>query len=126
MNETLFKIAQDLKSSIEDISEDGEVNQELLDQITSCFESFNEKIINCTRAIDLMQQQNDYRKDLIKRIDLQHKRTETQINRLKEYVIFNMKSVEKESVESPEGVIKIVKNPPKLTVNQNSDILIFY
>jgi hypothetical protein len=102
--------------------ETGEVNESILDQLSTISESIEKKGINLVRVMKDMQAEQEAVEKERKRLQDRERIITKQIERLKEYLLSNMERCEIQKISCPQFVISVRKNPESVEILDESQI----
>jgi Siphovirus Gp157 len=120
-----MKVLDELYS--EDNSENGEIREIITKQLDFIQDGFKEKSINVAKYIKTLDAKANAIKEAIEAMQVRMKRAQNQADSLREYLKNNIeKTGITESIECPEFTIKLVQNPPSVTITDESLILDVY
>ena len=111
----LYEIAKSIKELCAKIDETEEL-QDIFNAVRETKMSFNDKVESCVFVIKELDDLINARKEFIKKIKEHIDAMENKRNGLAEYVLFNMKDSDIPIVKGQYFTVKPVKNPPKITV----------
>lgn len=121
----LYHIANEYQRAFDAIGEIGETDfpevvsmeQFIADSMAAINTQFEEKAAAIAAYILNLEAEAEEVKIAVKRMQMRHVKLSVKAESLKEYLLLNMKSCEKHIISTPEFSVKIMKNPPKLIVN---------
>lgn len=121
---SLYEIAKEylfLKTDLFD-EETGEVNETSLVRLSQVNDDAENKCINIVRFMKDMEAEHDAVSFERKRLQAREKSIESQIGRLKAYLINNMEKCEIQKISCPQFVISLRKNPESVEIYDDKAI----
>lgn len=102
--------------------ETGEVNENVFAQLNEISASIEEKGVNIVRFIKNLEADCDAIERERKRLQAREKSLNVQIQRLKDYLLFNMQNCEINKISCPEFSISLRQNPESVDVYDEKQV----
>jgi len=120
---SLYDIRKDyeeLKNMIEENF--GEVDDSLFDELMKKESDLSRKTQSYVYVINKLKKNQEYRKELKKRLTELDKRDTNLIDFLKDNLMFTMKKLELDKIETPVYKVRIQNNPPSVNITDENKI----
>lgn len=128
MTRPLYAIAQEylyLFDSITESLEDVDIADKddiISNTLANINHEFEEKALNVARYIANLEHEAQGVKEAAKRLQLRAKATENKIEKLREYLLTEMRLVDKKTIKSDEIMLTLKNNPAKVVITDEDSI----
>jgi len=119
----LFEITNEFENVFNQINEDGEITQEMLDNIDALQEDFADKAVSVAAYIKNIEAEAAAIKSAMDSMKQREARLNKQAESLKEYLQFNMQRLSVNEIKtSPHFKIKLKQCPPSVDVFDEAQV----
>jgi len=122
MTRPLYEISQEYRHAFDDITnllEDVDISNKddiISNSLVHIEQEFDNKALNVARYVANLEHELHGVKEAAKRLQVRAKTTENKIDRLREYLLTEMRNLDKKSIKSDEIVLTLRKNPDKVLI----------
>lgn len=124
MSLRLYEIADQYRFLLSDMydEETGEINENTIARLQELGDSMETKCINITRIFKQIDAEREAIEKERKAMSAREKALKNQVDRLKDYLSFNMEKCAITKIECPQFIISLQKNPPSVEILDENKI----